>query len=328
MNDPTPAGLPPAGEPGGLHGTAAAKVNLGLAVTGTRPDGYHTLVSLFLRLDLADALAVVPGLAGDPDTLTIGGDPDCPVEGNLVLRAVAALRAALPDGPSLPGLAFTLVKRIPMGGGLAGGSTDAATALRLALRAWSRGMDPAALSVLAARLGADVSFFVARHAAALITGIGERIDPLPALRSRVGVLLMTPAYGMATPAVFAAFDRLPPPSPAAVAAAARLAARWRAGLEGADLAADAVVLRGANDLWPAVALLVPRMVRLRAVLEATLGRPVLLTGSGSTLVALYPSPDAARAAADRIIPGEDPELAGIRVTATRDGHPQDEEPLP
>jgi len=311
-----------------LSDVAPAKVNLGLAVTGTRPDGYHTLVSIFLRLDLADTLSVVAGVPGGADTLRIDGDPDCPVEGNLVLRAVEALRTALLDGASLPALAFSLHKRIPLGGGMAGGSTDAATALRLALGAWGRDAEPRSLSRVASGLGADVPFFVASHPAALVTGVGEGIDPLPALRTRVGVLLVTPSHGMATPAVFRAFDRLLPPASGAAEATRSLAERWRAGLAGADLAVESAALRDANDLWRAVAVLEPRMARLRAVLESTLGRPVLLTGSGSTLVALYPSPDAARAAAHRIVPGEDPELAGIRVTATSDGHHQDEEPPP
>jgi len=317
---------PPPGDR--LQGEAQAKINLGLAVTGRRPDGYHTLASVFLRLALADTLVVARGRTGALDTLAITGDPECPVEGNLVLRAAAALRAVLPGGPSLPGLAFTLDKVIPMGGGLAGGSTDAATALLLALRAWRLGLDAATLSALAERLGADVPFFVAGHSAAVVTGAGEHIEPLPALRSRVGVLLVTPAHGMSTPAVFQAFDRLPSPGPGAAVATQALSARWRGVLEGADLAGGAAALRDANDLWPAVALLAPGMARTRDVLEATLGRPVLLTGSGSTLVALYPSAEAARVAADRIRPGEDPALAGIRVAATSDGHPQDEEPLP
>lgn len=315
-----------AGVPRALSDAAAAKVNLGLAVTGIRGDGYHELRSVFLRLALADTLSVRPGAPGVADTLAVEGDPDCPIDGNLVLRAVAALRAAAPDGRALPSLHFTLRKRIPMGGGLAGGSTDAASALRLAVRAWGLALDAPAMLRLGARLGADVPFFVARHAAALVTGIGELIEPLPPLPTPVGVLLVTPPWGLATPSVFAAFDRLPAPGRAAADVTEALAARWRDGLDGVALAADAAGLRDANDLWRAVAMLEPRMARLRAVLEAMLGAPLLLTGSGSTLVGLYPSPGAASAAADRIAPGEDPELAGIRVVATRDGHPDEEEP--
>ena len=311
-----------------LRGRAPAKVNLGLAVTGVRPNGYHELQSVFLRLDLADTLEVRAGAVGGPDVLAIAGDPDCPVDGNLVLRATAALRAASPTTQARPALAFALDKRIPMGAGLAGGSTDAAAALRLAAQAWGLSPDAGDLLALGADLGADVPFFVAGHPAALITGVGERIEALPPLRSPVGVLLVTPPWGMATPATFKAFDRLPAPGPDAARVTAALAQRWRGGLDGAALADEAAGLRDANDLWAAVALLEPRMARLRAVLEACLGRPVLLTGSGSTLVALYPSPGAARAAADRLGSDRDDELVGTRVSATRDGQEQDEEPRP
>lgn len=309
-----------------LRGPAPAKVNIGLAVTGLRADGYHELRSVFLRLALADSMSVGPGDRAGADSLLVEGDPDCPVAGNLVLRAVAALRAAVPGGSDLPPLHLTLHKRIPLGGGLAGGSTDAATALRLAACAWGLAPDVPGTLRLGARLGADVPFFIGRHPAALVTGIGERIEPLPPLRAPVGVVLVTPPWGMATPAVFAAFDRRPAPDPAVARSVDILAAAWHAGLDGAALAAQAAELRDANDLWRAVALLEPRMARLRAVLEATLGGPLLLTGSGSTLVGLYPSPGAASAAAARIAPDKDPELAGVRVVATRDGHPDDEEP--
>ena len=315
----------PASPSGVLRGRAPAKINLGLAVTGARPDGYHELTSIFLRLDLADTLMVTPSRPGLPDTLRISGDPDCPVEDNLVLRALAALRAALPGGAALPGLAITLDKRIPMGGGLAGGSTDAATALRLAARAWAVPASATELLTLGARLGADVPFFVAGHAAALVTGIGERVAPLPALRARVGVLLVTPGFGMATPAVFGAFDRLGAHPSGSVRLIMSLAARWRAGLDGPALAAQAPALRDANDLWPAVTALAPRMAQLRDLMEDILVTPALLTGSGSTLVALYPSGDEARHAARRLTLSADPRVVTARVVATTDDQsPHDE----
>jgi 4-diphosphocytidyl-2-C-methyl-D-erythritol kinase len=320
------------GAPSLLRGRAAGKINLGLAVSGRRPDGFHELASVFLRLALADELTVRAGPRGVSDTLAIRGDPRCPVEGNLVLRAAAGLRRAIPDGSSLPGLAFELEKRIPMGAGLAGGSTDAAAALRLGVAAWraaARGTDVAAIGVdlaaLGARLGADVPFFLSGASAAMVSGVGERIAPLPALLTPVGVLLMTPSFPIATPAAFAAFDRMPPPGPGAAAAVDGLRQAWASGLDGATLAELAHSLRDANDLWAAVVALEPRMEPIRADLGASLGRPVLLTGSGSTLVALYPSLEAARAAASRPSVIETAERAGIRVTVTADGQPRDED---
>lgn len=314
------------GHPAPLAWRAAAhaKINLGLAVTGTRPDGYHELASVFLRLALADLLTVTVGARADPDGLAITGDPECPVEDNLVLRAVGALRAAAPSGDSLPGLRIALEKRIPLAGGMAGGSTDAATALRLAAAAWGLAPSRADLERLGARLGADVAFFVGGHAAARVSGIGERIEPLPPLLDRVGVVLATPPFGMATPAVFAASDRLEPPGAAAATAVDALVASWRQGLDGPGLAARAAALRDANDLWPAVIALEPRLARLRDVLEEALRRPVLLTGSGSTLVALYPSLQQAHDAAAGLTARRVTGLEGVRVLATTDAAIEEE----
>lgn len=302
---------------------AAAKVNLGLALTGIRPDGYHELRSLFLRIALADVLTVRAGATAGPDTLEIAGDPDCPVGGNLVLRAAGALRAALDGGEALPALAFTLRKRIPMGGGLGGGSADAATAFRIALRAWGRSLPAAELHALAGRVGADIPFLLSGAPAADVTGIGERLAPLPRLRSAVGILLLVPPGGLATPAVFRARDALPTPGPAAASAVAALVAAWPA-LDGPALAARAPGLRDANDLWPGVAVLDPALTRLRDAAEAHLGVPLLLTGSGSTLVGLYPSPDAARAAAGYVAATGDV-LAGLRPIATTDDRGAEDE---
>jgi 4-diphosphocytidyl-2-C-methyl-D-erythritol kinase len=306
-----------------LVAPAPAKINLGLAVTGTRDDGYHELASAFLRIGLADTLAVTVAGPGRPDDLVID-DPACPVDGNLVLRAFRALRERLgdPDRAELPGLLASLRKRIPMGGGLAGGSTDAAAAIRLAATAWRLPAEGPELTALGARLGADVPFFLGGHAAALVTGIGERLAPLPPLRSRVGILLLTPSFGMATPAVFRAYDAQAAAGAAPGAAAAvtvtELVEAWLDGLDGPALAGWARALRDANDLFPAAASLDDRLRVLRETLESVLGRPVLLTGSGSTLVALYPSPSAALDAADLARTVDAPEGVTLRVVATSD----------
>ncbi len=310
-----------------LVGDAHAKVNLGLGLTGVRPDGYHELSSVFLRIALVDTLAVTMAGAGRADRLVVD-DPACPVAGNLVLRAVAALRARA-DGrgrTALPGLLVSLAKRIPMGAGLAGGSTDAATALRLGGAAWDLPVAPEDLHAVAAGLGADVPFFVGGAGAALVTGIGENVTPLPDLRSRIGVLLLSPSFGLATPEVFRTRDRLPAPDGAAAAAVASLATAWMRGLDGPALAGHAVRLRDANDLWAAATAIEPRLDALRESLERTLARPVLLTGSGSTLYALYPSPEAALDAVDAARAASVPPGVTVRVTASRDSPTEDEAP--
>jgi 4-diphosphocytidyl-2-C-methyl-D-erythritol kinase len=296
---------------------AGAKVNLCLAVTGRRPDGYHELRSVFLRLAFGDELRVGP--AADPrddDRLVVSGEPDCPVEGNLVLRAAAILRER--HGEGLPALAFRLDKRVPVGAGLGGGSSDAACALDLAATAWGLRLRPDERRSEALRLGSDVPFFASGHAAALVGGVGEALAPLPAPAGGVGVVLVTPGLRLDTGAVFAAFDRQAATMGSALAAVDDLADALRGAFDGDALAARLPGLRDANDLWPAAAALAPGLAALRDRLEARAGRPFLLSGSGSTLFTLYPSGTQARHAADRLRDGL-PALAGdpgLRVVAT------------
>ena len=158
-----------------LRAEAPAKVNLALAITGLRDDGYHLLRSVFLRLALHDVLEVRARPRGRSRLARHrrrpAGQPD-----NLVLRAAATLRAAI--DPALPPLRFRLVKRIPAAAGLGGGSSDAAAAIDLALEAWGVRLHPAARLDVALRLGADVPFFAAGHGVALVEGIGEHLVPL------------------------------------------------------------------------------------------------------------------------------------------------------
>ncbi len=312
---------------------APAKVNLGLAITGRREDGYHRLRSVFLRLALHDHLeARTAADSRGEDELVIEGDPGLSVHDNLVLRAVASLRAAegLRGGaPSpLPALRFRLDKHIPSAAGLAGGSSDAAAALALAAGAWGLSPDRAALLEVAGRLGADVPFFAAAHGAALVSGIGEIIEPLPEPWPLPGVLLVTTTERLSTAAVFAEFDRgaAAPDGDSARSAAMveHLAVALRRGLDGAALAGLAEGLRDANDLWPAAARLSPGLTPARETLESLLGRAVLLTGSGPTLLAVYPSLEAATSAAAELEQDRPPALRGATILATsgssREGH--------
>ncbi len=335
-----PLDIPGAGA-GEHRARACAKVNLGLAVTGRRADGYHELRSVFLRLTLHDDVAARahgslaahtdrPPRADRPprgDRLVVRGDPDCSVKDNLVLRAAALLRASA--GRPLPPLRLRLTKRIPVAAGLGGGSSDAAAALAVAARAWGLdpGNGPTPEAVL--RLGADVPFFAAGHAAAAVAGIGEQLSPLPAPAPPAGVLLVTPPARLATAAVFARLDASTPTpgtsapdddrarmAGASAEAVAALADRLRAGLDGAGLASAAAFLRDANDLWAPAAALAPGLADLRAALESELGVPVLLTGSGTTLLAVYPSGARAAAAAGHLALGRFAWLDRALVHAT------------
>ena len=307
---------------------APAKLNLTLAILGLRPDGFHDLHSVMVRLALHDRLSVGVAAAGT-DTLHVVGHDAGPLSQNLVLRAIAATREAVGRSAPTPPLAARLEKRIPVAAGLGGGSSDAAAAIDAALEAWGAELDEGRHAGIARVLGSDVPFFVAGPAA-LVEGRGERVTPLRGiLGDPPGVVLVTPPVPASTPAVFAALDAGDgeAPSPGSTRLASEhLAAELARGLRAGDLLARAGVLASANDLVAAAAIVVPEIVALRRALMRRLGRPVGLSGSGPTLWALYPSFAAAEAAAAELRePGAAPAITTpsgpprIIATALADG---------
>jgi 4-diphosphocytidyl-2-C-methyl-D-erythritol kinase len=175
---------------GSLALPAHAKLNLDLAVLGLRPDGYHELRTRFQAISLHDLLLIEP--AGV--TSLAGGLPD-----DLVIRAQRALERAA--GRPLPAR-FRLVKRIPAGAGLAGGSADAAAALRGLARLYGLNLD---LAAVASELGADVPFLL-WGGAAIASGRGERLAPA---RTDTGwYTIAWPGFPLSTPAVFARWDEV------------------------------------------------------------------------------------------------------------------------
>ena len=283
---------------------APAKLNLTLAVVGRRSDGYHALHSVMVPLSLGDALTVSAVPAGAThDTLRVTGETIAPAPDNLVTRAIVAARAAVAstwhDAPAEPPpLAARLAKRIPVAAGLGGGSSDAAAAIDAALGAWAASLGREETAELAASLGSDVPFFLA-GGAALITGRGESVEPLPDLEGEpLAVLLVTPRLPLATPAVFKAYagGARPSNAGAAMETSERLAELMRAGLTGAALVDLSGDLAAANDLMPAAMSMTPGLRGYVATLEKLIGRPVCQSGSGPTLWSLYPSLAEARKA--------------------------------
>jgi 4-diphosphocytidyl-2-C-methyl-D-erythritol kinase len=280
---------------------APAKLNLTLAVVGRREDGFHDLHSVFVPLTLADRLSLAPARASArEDTLHVTGFDAGPVADNLVLRAIAAAREAVGEGPGRPAtssLAARLDKHIPVAAGLGGGSSDAAAAFDGALEAWGAELDPERRAHAAASIGSDVPFFV-RATPALVEGRGERLTPLKGVHGHPGILLVTPRVAVRTPDVFAVFDGIRGAGDGSVRMSSEhLAQELGNGLSGADLVARAGVLASANDLLPAAILVAPGLVGVKRALTRTLGRAVGMSGSGPTLWTLYPSLADAQAAA-------------------------------
>jgi 4-diphosphocytidyl-2-C-methyl-D-erythritol kinase len=215
--------------------SAPAKLTLSLRVEGRRPDGYHELTAEMVSLDLADTLLVDSAAAGlevevadNAGASELVGGPD-----NLVSRALVAVGRTA---------GVHLRKRIPVGGGLGGGSSDAAAVLR-----WAGCTDPA----VAAALGADVPFCVVGGRAE-VTGIGEGVSPL-AFEPRAFVLLVPP-FGVDTAAVYRAWDSLgsgPAQGRNDLTASALVVeprlARWRDLLE--EVTGRQPVLAGSGSTW-------------------------------------------------------------------------------
>lgn len=277
-----------------LRFEAFAKVNRSLRVLGRRPDGYHELDTVFQAVDLADTLTVEPA-----SRLEIRCDaPGVPTgEENLVARAARALEREI--GRELAAR-VTLEKRIPSGGGLAGGSSDAAATLRALPALFGVDVPPARLAFLAAALGADVPFFLT-GGRARGTGRGDRIEPLPDGPDEA-LLLLIPPFPLATPEVFRALG-----APALTPESAP------SNIRGSD--PDEFPDR--NDLEPAAESLRNELRELRRRLVAVGARGARLSGSGSTVFGVFGSADEAEAAAERLGPFEDGTRAVVARTLTR-----------
>jgi len=279
---------------------APAKLNLALAVLARRSDGFHEIESLVAPVTLHDTLRVracaEPGiglavrfggrLATRPGAALAG---DVPVDAtNLVVRAAAALarEAGLGRDGDVPGLRIDLVKRIPSGSGLGGGSSDAAAVLLAAARVWGIDWPRSRLAAIGAAIGSDVPVFFA-GGAAIVRGRGERVEPVPGIPP-LHAVIARPEAALATAAVYARCT----PDGGLRGSSDRLAEALAAGRfrRSASLMHNSLE-PPARGLCPAVDRLLHDFARMGAV------RP-LLTGSGSAVFAVVrTAPEARRLAA-------------------------------
>jgi 4-diphosphocytidyl-2-C-methyl-D-erythritol kinase len=274
---------------------APAKVNLRLSILARETSGYHQIETVFHALELADELTAA--LAGGDLRLTVDGADVGPVADNLVTQAARLFREVC-GGPQ--GVHFRLVKRIPAGAGLGGGSSDAAAAL-LALNTLHR--EPLArddLAALGATVGSDVPFFLCGSAHALAWGRGQRLMLLPPLPPRP-VLIVVPASASPTAEAYQRLDEdPPPPAPSRTLSEAEL-------LQWDDVAANAV-----NDFERVVLPDHPPLPAVRDTLQQAGAAPALLAGSGSALFGVF-SDDAALEHAAQDITRNWPELRLVRT---------------
>lgn len=260
---------------------APAKLNLFLAVTGRRSDGFHDLVSIVAQVGRGDSLRVEAAAGGFSLTCD---DPAVPIdETNLVLKAARAFQRVT---GWRGGAKFFLEKRIPIGAGLGGGSSDGAATLRALNQLAGNPLDLGALEKLAGEIGSDCALFL-REGPVVMRGRGEKIQSLPvAAAARIGgrrVLIFKPGFGISTPW---AYERLAADAPRSYLPAPEAEARLAAWM--ADPKAPVEALLFNNMEAPAFAKHIALPVLL-AQLRERFGLVPRMSGSGSACFAFLPA---------------------------------------
>ncbi|MBI1861946.1 MAG: hypothetical protein HYR96_13610 [Deltaproteobacteria bacterium] len=276
----------------GVTHRAPAKINIGLRLTGRRPDGYHELASLFWPVSICDDLRFEPDTADRVDVhwdTATTHKPAIPSNDNIVARTLGRLRQIA----EIPYFRVTILKRIPVGGGLGGGSSNAATTLRV-LSA-GLGVDHATINDIAAGLGADVPFFL-EPAPTWVTGVGEIRQLLSfesALAESLGLLVLLPAFSSRTADVFSEFRESDGELSLPVTPLNRKLSL--SSLKEYTLTAQ-------NDLLPIVAARHPQILALTQALSRSGAFFSSMSGSGSSLFGLYETSQMAVASAQVLLP--------------------------
>jgi 4-diphosphocytidyl-2-C-methyl-D-erythritol kinase len=265
---------------------APAKLNLFLHVTGRRADGYHLLQSVFQLIDYGDSLDFE---LRDDDLIVRTSDlPGVPAESDLVVRALRRLQAAYREkhGKLPPGVDVGIVKRLPMGGGLGGGSSDAATALMAVNHLWQAGFTTDELMALGLPLGADIPFFVFGRNA-FVEGVGERMQPVAT--PDCCYLVIAPGIEVPTASIFCADDLTRDSKPVRITDFSRHL-KTESGLKGF----------GKNDLQAVATRLFPPVAEAVEWLGAY--GDARMTGSGACVFCAFADEAAARAVLAQVPP--------------------------
>ena len=253
-----------------------AKLNLALRVLGKRRDGYHELVTLFHRISLKDTLR----LQKESDGIRlICSHPQVPDKKNLIVQAFRLLKK---KHPFSGGVTVHLTKRIPVGGGLGGGSSNAAHFLIAMNRLFELGLSQRELMNLGGKLGSDVPFFISGARHAMGRGRGERIEPIP-FRRRLWFLLLPSLRGLSTQKVYQALEpRKPLGSLTGVSRDVRIASAF---LEKGDLRQAVQFLQ--NDLTKSAEQIRPSLKKTRESLSDLHLGTCQMSGSGPTLFFIF-----------------------------------------
>ncbi len=244
-----------------------AKINLGLNIVERRSDGYHNLETVFYPIALTDVLEIVPAQRAKSTLTTYGNLVDCPVEKNLVMKALRLMQQHY----QVPEVDIYLYKHIPDGAGLGGGSSDAAHTMLMLNDMFNLGVDNEQLAHLAATLGADCPFFI-YNLPMMATGIGDVLKPIDVSLNGLHLLLVKPNVSVPTRV---AYSRVTPaPSTSSLVQ---------------DLACGVNHWHGVvkNDFEPSVFAYYPELATIKATIENGGALYASMSGSGSSIFGIF-----------------------------------------
>ena len=245
-----------------------AKINLGLNIVNRRPDGYHDIETVFYPIALEDSLEIVPAAKGSDTSLSCHGrHVDCPMEKNLVTKAFRLLQQEF----DLPDVEMHLIKHIPDGAGLGGGSSDASSALMLLNEIFSLNLSDDQLAQRAAQLGADCAFFVYNRPL-MATGIGNIFSPVDVDLKGYYLFLVKPSVSVPTAAAYAQVHPQPSDTPIP-SILARPVAEWKDVLK--------------NDFEPSVFAQYPMLAEIKAEIYRQGALYASMSGSGSSMFGIF-----------------------------------------
>ena len=259
---------------------ANAKVNFTLEVFGRRTDGYHALRSVVMPISLSDTLDIEVSDDGEI-TSDAGYDDDLCVKAARVLRNVRMFESS---SVRMLGARISVKKRIPAGGGLGGGSADAAAVLRALNELWGIGLSREALAEIGAQVGSDVPSLVF-NAPVVMEGRGEKISPLSTSTSSLHLVLVNPGVHSSTKEVYAACEGRPLDGE-------NLTARMVEALQAGDLSRIAAALM--NDLQPPAVKQHPEIADALVFLKTAGVIGAMMSGSGSSVFGLVENESEAR----------------------------------
>ncbi len=262
---------------------APAKINLFLKILGRRSDGYHDLSMVMEKISLCDEIV----LEKIPNGIELVNPiPGVPTEKNLVCRAAQAFKRS--------GVRIHLTKKIPMGGGLGGGSSDAAAVLKSLNRLWELNWPTEKLAEVGVRLGADVPFFL-YDGPAKVEGIGDRISPLERL-PKLSIILINPGIFVSTPWAYSAWDE-----------SRSLAPRNRLTQQNHDVRLPAALDFGGiikllhNDFETVVFPKFPEIKEAKEKLLEVGAEGALMSGSGSSVFGLFETAEKRDSAFEKLL---------------------------